>query len=132
MGMHEGLDGIASILAKVIMDQSYEKTPVGNISKELCSKFRDMHRKKEDVEKELETRKDILQSEMELALYKEFREKMESFDDEKTSLWEEATKELGVDPEENYSVDFKTGVVSKKVKKERGNNPFENVGKKRW
>jgi hypothetical protein len=132
MGMHEGLDGIANILSKVIMDQAYEKIPVGNISKELCSKFRDMHRKKEAVEKELETRKEILQSEMELVLYKEFREKMEVFDDEKTSLWDEATKELGVDPEENYSVDFKSGVVSRKVRKERGTNPFENVGKKRW
>jgi hypothetical protein len=91
-----------------------------------------MHRKKENVEKELETRKEILQSEMELVLYKEFREKMEVFDDEKTSLWDEATKELGVDPEENYSVDFKSGVVSRKVRKERGTNPFENVGKKRW
>jgi hypothetical protein len=128
----EGLDGFANILTKVIMEQSYEKVPVGNISKELCLKFRDMHRKKDEVEKELETRKEILQAEMELKLYKEFREKMETFDEEKSLLWDEATKELGVDPEDSYSVDFKVGIVSKKVKKERGSNPFENVGKKRW
>jgi len=129
MSNTKGLDGFVSMLVNNLIGDSYDKVVIGNISEELRKKFKAMHKRKDDLEKELSTRKDILQAEMELALYKEFNTRMDEFDDEKVELWTMATNELGVDPDGNYSVNHQNGVVSKKIKK--GENPFMDVNKGR-
>lgn len=126
-------DDLLNILGKAISDSSYDKVDIGSISDELRKRFIKMGKDKEILGQEMKTRKEILESELELKLFKEFNERIDGYDELKTELWEAAEKELGLPSDGNYSMNFKTGVVSKKVQKKNPENIFQTMAeKKRW
>ena len=134
MAISDGLDGLLEMIGSVISDTQYDKVTIGKISETLRIRFSKMGKEKEMIAREMKTRKEILEAEMELKLFKEFNERIEAHSEEKDACWIAATKELNIPEEGRYSCNFKDGTISEKVsKKDAPDNPFTNPNKKkRW
>ena len=134
MSKFEGLDSLFELISNSITDSQYDKVTIGKISETLRVRFAKMGKEKEMIVREMKTRKEILEAEMELKLFKEFNERIEAHSEEKDACWIAATKELNIPEEGRYSCNFKDGTISEKVsKKDAPDNPFTNPNKKkRW
>jgi len=134
MSKFEGLDSLFELISNSITDSQYDKVTIGKISENLRVRFAKMGKEKEMIAREMKTRKEILEAEMELKLFKEFSERIEAHSDEKDACWLAASRELNIPEEGRYSCNFKDGTISEKVtKKDVPDNPFTNPNKKkRW
>lgn len=131
MAKFDGLDSLFEMLGSAISDTQYDKITVGKISETLRIRFAKMGKEKEMTAREMEARKEVLEAEMELKLYKEFNERIEAHSDEKDACWLAATKELNVSDDGRYSCNFKDGTISEKVpKKNMPDNIFTNPNRK--
>jgi hypothetical protein len=131
MAKFDGLDSLFEMLGSAISDSQYDKVTIGKISETLRVRFAKMGKEKEMIAREMKTRKEILEAEMELKLYKEFNDRAETHSEEKDACWLAATKELGVSDDGRYSCNFKDGTISEKVpKKNAPDNIFTNPHRK--
>jgi hypothetical protein len=124
----KGLSGLDDLLEKIvdgIKENAYTKKPVGTVNEDLRKRFQSLNKFRDDLEYELEIRKKIMESEMQLVLYKEFGDRMEEHSEMKSQLWEEVEDALEIPHDGNYTISGKTGVVSEKIKKTGGPNPEE-------
>lgn len=117
MSEQDGLRDLLEFLESISPEMETEKVAIGKISEELRLRFTAMKKERDNLRKELSTRKDILEAEMKLKLYQEFNDRSDSNMDEKSACWDLATKELNLNPDGNWTVDFKTGILSEKVSK---------------
>lgn len=120
---------ISGLLNAIVQDikngADYEHVEIGKVSNELKNKYRKLIQAKEDLSQEMKVRKEVLEAELELQLYREFNDRIEEHKDQKDAMWMEIEKELGITEDKDLTIDRKTGMVSEKIKKTK--SPEQNA-----
>lgn len=114
---------LENILKKMIDAQSHaikegEKITIGKISPELLNEFHKARELENDVDYEIELRKKQLEAEAEEKLFHEFKDKLKEVKQKFENAWNQVYEEFGIEDKENYTINRKTGVVSKEVDQE--------------
>lgn len=134
MSKNDGLNGLLEMIGSAMSDSEFDKVPIGKISEKLRLRFVKQNKEKDLIEREMKTRKEILEAEIKLQLFKEFNDRIEAHSEEKDACWVEVTTELNIPEDRRYSCNFREGIISEKVPKKDGpDNIFTNPDKKkRW
>jgi hypothetical protein len=88
------------------------RTPIGTLPANLVREYREMARKKERLEREMDNRIEELAIHMKGIVSKEFGDRLYEAEEIHDQLWSKIYEHFGLDPNLSYSIDRRTNVVS--------------------
>ena len=115
---------LGDLLEHIEEDLNTVKDPIGTISEELRQEIKNIHRDRSYLRDEKEIKIEELAREAKRTISELFDDREEELQDRHDAMWNKIYAEIGAEPSKSgYSVNPRTGVVSRKIKK--GTDPFK-------